>query len=360
MALNGNYPVTIEDAGGAGNCFYYSIWAALTESDLIRRNILPKMMDIPLDKERFMLYLRNVVADTLKKSNQIEGIYDYYSDIGVKNILPAGIDNLDAFLHPGNSVSKDTIKRLRPKIQEAYDLLNLNEIQEWMADIFISSKSVAEFKRRVIEAVRTQGNNVQEFEVRTIIDLFKERFNIEIRTHYNRNASGRALDMPLNLPMINESGKEIIHVLVLIGGEGHYRYFSFLPEPIFRRGKLNDKFKFLSLQQKPVVYPSLEKAPSENIEWGEFVSSPPLPQKYPLKKASTASNIYPSLAELENFGHPPSNIYPSLDELEALSRSGGKRKRKTVRRHRSIKNKTKNKRKPKKGGKKGKKYTYKK
>lgn len=348
MSLKGNYPVQIKEAGGGGDCFYYSIWAALTERNLIRRNILPKM-NIPLDKEGFMLYFRNYVADILNNSEKIEGIYNFYEDIGVQSILPAGRVSFSTFLHPGNTVPKAILEKLRPKMREVYDFLNLNEIQEWMADIFISSNSVAEFKRRVIESVRTKGNNVQEFEVRIITKLFKERFNIEIRAHYDRNASGRPLDMPRNLPMINERGEEVIHLLVLIGGGGHYQYFSFNDMDIAA---------VLSLQEKPIVSPSLKKAPSEE-EWGDFVTSSP--QNPPLKKA---------VSEEEEFGDfvsysPPtapkySNLYPDLSQM--LLESGGKRKRKTVRRHRSIKNKNKNKnkRKTKKGGKKGKRYTYKK
>jgi len=343
MSLKGNYPVQIKEAGGGGDCFYYSIWAALTERNLIRRNILPKM-NIPLDKEGFMLYFRNFVADILNNSEKIEGIYDFYGDIGVQSILPAGRVNFSTFLHPGNSVPKEIIDRIRPKMREVYDFLNLNEIQEWMADIFISSNSVAEFKRRVIESVRTKGNNVQEFEVRIITKLFKERFNIEIRAHYTKDASGRVLDMPRNLPMINERGEEVIHLLVLIGGGGHYQYFSFNDMDIAA---------LLSLQEKPVIYPSypsLKKALSEE-EWGDFVTSSP--QNPPLKKAASEEEEFGDFVSYSPPTAPKySKLYPDLSQM--LLESGGKRKRKTVRRHRSIKNKNKNKRKTKKGGKKGK------
>ena len=127
MSLKGNYPVQIKEAGGGGDCFYYSIWAALTERNLIRRNILPKM-NIPLDKEGFMLYFRNYVADILNNSEKIEGIYNFYGDIGVHSILPAGRVNFSTFLHPGNTVPKAILEKLRPKMREVYDFLNLNEI----------------------------------------------------------------------------------------------------------------------------------------------------------------------------------------------------------------------------------------
>ena len=348
MALKGNYPITLKDAGGGGDCFYYSIWAALTERNLIKRRILPKM-NIPLDKEGFMLYFRNFVADILNNSEKIEGIYDFYGDIRVQSMLPAGRVNFSTFLHPGNSVPKAILEKLRPKMREVYDFLNLNEIQEWMADIFIESNSVAEFKRRVIESVRTKGNNVQSFEVTIITELFKERFNIEIRTHYDRNDSGRVLDMPSNLPMINKRGEEVIHLLVLIGGGGHYQYFSFNDMDIAT---------VLSLQQSSSSSssPSLKKALSEE-DWGEFVTS--LPQNPPLKKAASEEDWGEFVTSSPPTTSKYSKLYPDLSQM--LLESGGKRKRKTVRRHRSIKNKNKNKRKTKKNNKTNiKKKTYRK
>ena len=224
---NFTFPVHLVDAGGGGDCFYYSVWSALNERDLIRKKFYPTI-PIPLDKENFMLFLRHYVYKTLESNTSVEGIYDFYNSIGLKQVLPAG-QNLITFLHPGDSMPKLIVDKLRPKMKEINDFLRQYEIQEWIADLFLRAKNKEEFKRSVLDVVKRKGTYAQEFEVKIISDLFK-KVGIEIEKHYDANASGVAVPIPQELPMINANGNENIHLLILtnfVGG--HYRYFSFSP-----------------------------------------------------------------------------------------------------------------------------------
>ena len=73
--------VSIKDAGGGGDCFYYSLYMALKERD----GLLSKFkdcIDVDIDdKEKFNISLRSKVAEEFQKRNQGDDHNDAYNRI---------------------------------------------------------------------------------------------------------------------------------------------------------------------------------------------------------------------------------------------------------------------------------------
>lgn len=228
MASLQMFPVIPLEAGGGGDCFYYSLWSALTERDLIRQIFYNRYnIPIPIEKEQFMLYMRHYVyktlLDDLDKEKKIEGMYNFISDLKgeIMKILPPAYKSVSRFLHPGNDIPKLVLNAQRPRMNALFTLLKTYEFQEWLVDFFLQSRTKEEFKLKVLERVRLKGTYIQSFESNIINDLFK-KVGIEIKYHYDDQLRDK-------LPMINEKGEQILHLLVMtkyIGG--HFQYYSFM------------------------------------------------------------------------------------------------------------------------------------
>lgn len=278
-----------KDAGGSGNCFYFSIYDALNERGLVNKfankySTFRKKQSVHeyidsygksqiytynfTTKDNFNLTLRHMIADILFQNETI-----------LKNLYILLEKTYDDFKteYP-NSVLADDI----------FYLSSTTENEPWLIEKFLEvklntpplptfkkSKAVPIepgtfdlFKRSVQDSIVTVDNEAQEIETIAAHALFKyagielvivtkkpitsgeliktEKFNtgyVGLKLHINekkmiakheRNIQAQYKwghlthykKMPIYLPLEDNRGIPIIYI-VHLPNEGHYRYFSF-------------------------------------------------------------------------------------------------------------------------------------
>ena len=223
-------PVIDIDAGGEGNCFYFSLYKALKERDLIKNLEETYRIGRYVSKQTFNKYFRMLISRQLSIDIMRETF------ILVKEVF----DN-----NSGLSIT---------------EISHRTELQSWLITDFINSNhSLTSFTNLVKKSILISGREVQSLEVNLAIQLLaragislviikkivpmrkksqrelkvsgltlntnerKMLANYDNQSTYNINE--REIPLPFNLPI--ENGVQPIIYLISSPIEGHYTYFSF-------------------------------------------------------------------------------------------------------------------------------------
>ena len=183
-------PVTLKDAGGNGNCFYYSLFEALSNRGLLLKT--KDILKISTSKEGFNTTFREYVSKNMKL------------DDFVKSMKHLKTTELDTF--------KVALEGFPQDIVNAFN-----------------SSNEADIPKQIRESMKTPCTYVTQLEVQAIQELLLEKCNILLHvlsTPWTTSPNqAHALNIPNRIVLVN------------LGNE-HYQYYEF---PTTKGGKRNTR-----------------------------------------------------------------------------------------------------------------------
>ena len=237
------------DAGGGGNCFYFSLYEALTEQRLVKHitqlyGIIPKHYSnnsFMGKKHNFNKYFRKLIADQITPE-----LLEKYEIVRIVS------DAVNANVNNNSYIDKSKLD----------EIAQITQLQPWLIHDYIKAAgSLPLFSKHVKKSIRQTNNEVQELEVKIAQQLLSyAEIELKIISKFykrkrNTNSfpfSGTQLNtaekkmivdfenkpfyklpnnphlnkkLPFTLSFKNESGQPIVY-LVSSPMEGHYFYFS--------------------------------------------------------------------------------------------------------------------------------------
>ena len=183
-----NHSVRVVDAGGAGNCFYLSVHAALFEAGLVER--VEQCLGLAQSEGRdlFIGAIRNFIADNV--ADRAREIYDELQ-----------------------TVPRDSLAEIMS-----------TTFSGWHRNAYNRSRNAAEFIQNIASGIRANGAWASEIEIILFRDALRQ-CGIEMVSHSNRPAQ---LSQVVNgMPAIHLYNPRDIH----------WQYFSFLTAGGDRRSK---------------------------------------------------------------------------------------------------------------------------
>ena len=235
-------PVFERDAGGGGDCFFFSLYKALEERNLLK-NIMDSYGTFSLNKNSFNTYFRNLVAEQITTER-----------------LTTLIEILQSVVRENQGTSEKELANmvdLQPWLVRAYLNANRNSTNRNSAN-----RNNERFAINVRRSIRQAKNEPQALEIGIATELLSTA-GIELQLVYKNFpqrkrslhsiAVGLSLKtpekkmladyenlptyllppnysvekkMPLSLPLETRNGEPIVY-LVMSRKEGHYYYFTF-------------------------------------------------------------------------------------------------------------------------------------
>jgi hypothetical protein len=235
-------PVFERDAGGGGDCFFFSLYEALKERDLLK-NIMDSYGTFSLNKNSFNTYFRNLVAEQITTERLIT-LIEILQSVVRENKGRSDKDIAD-------------MVDLQPWLVRAYLNANRNSTNRNSAN-----RNYERFAINVRRSIRQAKNEPQALEIGIATELLNTT-GIELQLVYKNfpqrkrsiNTIAQSLSlktpekkmladyenlptyllppgysvekkMPVSLPLETRNGEPIVYV-VMSRKEGHYYYFSF-------------------------------------------------------------------------------------------------------------------------------------
>jgi len=193
------FNVQVVEAGGGGNCFFYSLFDALKFYNLL--DCVHNIFEFNNDKEDFNIKFRIYLSNNLDE--ELKGFVNFYcqlnnsrENINGTPITQQEINDIKAQIFATLS------ENMRKLLSEAGEFTEIKCQDENYKNIIVENMK---------EIIRTNFNYVSEFEVRKVINLLKDPCNIILTIKYQ------------NLNKISFSPNEIILYNI---GEGHYQWFK--------------------------------------------------------------------------------------------------------------------------------------
>lgn len=184
-------PVRIKDAGGAGDCFYLSLVAALTEQGLV--DLVRDCLGVQPSADRLLFTggIRNLIAESLHDRAGL--VYDYLT--GLVDRHASAVER---------AVQMETQRMI---MGETFAL--------WHRLAFYNARDRADYIGRIRSGVRVRGNWASEIEVKTLVGLLQV-CGIDLVV-YNNNRAGALSAV--------EGGRHKVYLYN--AGNVHFQYFSF-------------------------------------------------------------------------------------------------------------------------------------
>jgi hypothetical protein len=185
--------------GSDGNCFFYSIYAALKNQNLLD-NVKELFPGIGNNKTSFTKAFRNLIVEQSKTPGS-----------GVDNSLEEYYNNL----------------------LESDDAFRVYEIQGWVNTLFNQCNKnntpadIKNFKNKVLNAIKTTKNPVQQLECDCITVILKDLFNITVTIKNSLQQTDTCPNPPRNVDL--NTHIYLCNYVPVAGntGVGHYRPWIF-------------------------------------------------------------------------------------------------------------------------------------
>jgi hypothetical protein len=186
------------DAGGGGNCFYYSVYEALHADELLGK--LQSALDpLPLDtlnKTNFNLTMRTIVGDYLN--------------------TPAG-----------STIFNNFYKLMTDALTENYNDVNFyrdhEEYLKWLIDLYYESDTFIDFKQAVISEIKKEGVYVQSLEIEIVKFLLKQA-GIHLFVDQSNNQK-----IYLKTRKLSGEGNRMLPAIYIFNdpyGQGHFKWLK--------------------------------------------------------------------------------------------------------------------------------------
>jgi hypothetical protein len=198
------FPVYLKEAGGDGNCFFNSIYDSANEENLLEKIYNTyKTETKPVDKNTFVKYIRNLVANKLTMDDAgIKTAYEILENADIKNKI---------------------------KLEEDKKYI-IDDFQPWLIELYKNSKNFEDFKTKVSSTIRDSSNYIQGLEYGITKELLEDA-NIEVESHLFDNSKSKDSGIT-ELNKVNMDTIPVIHLLNETFSKGHFKYFSFIkPAP---------------------------------------------------------------------------------------------------------------------------------
>lgn len=204
--------VVIKDAGGGGDCFYFSMYEALESRGYLE--LLSNSLGMPgfTDKKDFNIKIRELISDNIDDSvkDMIQHFCETFLIQNMSNVDSLKLSLLTLPVWLQNIIKKHVNIKSCGNIEQVYNLV----LREVKASIIIP------------------GNWAGELEVAVIKNML-DTVGIELTVH-NRKLS-KLIDFEIFSRDIGNIGEIQPHRIVLYNsGELHYQYYLFPKAPVKR------------------------------------------------------------------------------------------------------------------------------
>ena len=196
------------DAGGGGNCFYYSVFNALNEDKLLGKlqTALESELLDTLNKVNFNITMRTIVGDYLNTPAGITIFTNFYNFMTI---------SLNAYY--------EEHKRI-----DVNDFCNKHaEYLPWLIKLYGSSRSFNQFKEAVIENIKKNGTYVQSLEIEIVKHLLKKA-GIHLFVLQNKDQTYLIKKQQLS---DETSPSPAIYIYNDPYGQGHFQWFKVAAAP---------------------------------------------------------------------------------------------------------------------------------
>jgi len=247
-------PVIDTDAGGKGNCFYFSLYEALKERDLIKNLEETYSIGRYVSKETFNKYFRMLISSQLSTDIMretfivLKEVFDNNSDLSIAEISHR--TELQSWLIKDFINSNSSLMSFTNLVKKSI-MIRGREVQSLEVNLAIKLLALAGISLVIIKKiVPTRKKSQRELKISGLSLNTNERkmlANYDNQPTYNINE--REIQMPFNLPI--ENGGQPIIYLISSPIEGHYTYFSFSLAKY--EGGLKKKKTKKRIQRKPIT-----------------------------------------------------------------------------------------------------------
>ena len=246
------FPVYLKEAGGDGNCFFNSIYDSANEENLLEKIYNTYKTEIkPVDKNTFVKYIRNLVANKLTMDDEgLKTAYEILENADIKNKI---------------------------KLEEDKKYI-IDDFQPWLIELYKNSKNFEDFKTNVSNTIRDSSNYIQGLEYSITKELLEDA-DIEIESHLFDNSKSKDSGIT-ELNKVNIDNIPVIHLLNETFSKGHFKYFSFIkPAPAQKELTSEISPAVVASTAKPSI-PLASKAEPSKAEPSKAEPSNPVEKKW--------------------------------------------------------------------------------